>query len=75
MFGYLSCFYSESAARVKKKSKLKPECSIDSTTPASGSVKEMQDNAVQVTEEKVSRRFLRAEFARLLFFICLSKYF
>ncbi|KAG7014744.1 DNA-directed primase/polymerase protein [Cucurbita argyrosperma subsp. argyrosperma] len=47
----------QSAVRVKKKrkSKLKPECSIDSTTPASGSVKEMQDNAssVQVTEEKI----------------------
>lgn len=61
----------------KRKSKLKPECSADFETSASGSVKERQESASSVrdTVEKVSRCFPRANFVLLLFFICLSKYF
>ncbi|XP_038880469.1 DNA-directed primase/polymerase protein isoform X2 [Benincasa hispida] len=59
LFECFKCGFSppQSAVRRKKKrkSKLKPECSVNSETPASGSVKERQETAssVQDTVEKI----------------------
>lgn len=61
---YPSSFCSESAVRreKKRKSKMKPECSVNSETPVSGPVEEREENAssVQDTVEKVSHCFLKA---------------
>lgn len=66
MCGYPSSFYSESAVRRKKKrkSKVKPECSVNFETPVSGPVEETEENAssIQDTVEKVSHCFLKAKF-------------